>query len=218
MDTNQDETRRSAATDSCAAHHAVACGAVTRHRSGPRGGVIRLLGFGLLVGALGFFAGRAMAHDGGFGGRFFGGDPDRAEARIEKMARHLAVEADATPAQQEKLAEIARAAAKDVAPLREKMRGHREKTMALLAAPSIDRAAVEALRAEQMADADALSRRIAQAAADAAEVLTPEQRQKLAAHMAEKRSRHGRHGRGGGDDGEGRGPWSIEGEHGKPRG
>ncbi len=43
---------------------------------------------------------------------------------------------------------------------------------------AIDRAAIEAFRAEQLALADAASKRFAQAVGDAAEVLTPDQRQK----------------------------------------
>ena len=65
MEDKRDETRTTEATGACGKHHAIA-----RRHGGPRGGVIRLLSFGLLLGALGFFAGRAMAHDGGSGGRF----------------------------------------------------------------------------------------------------------------------------------------------------
>ena len=57
----------------------------------------------------------------------------------------------------------------------------------LLTQPSVDRAAIEAFRAEQIALADAASKRIAQALADAAEVLTPEQRRKIDDHLAARR-------------------------------
>jgi len=50
----------------------------------------------------------------------------------------------------------------------------------LLVKPDLDRAAIEAFRAEQMGLADAFSRRIAQALGDVAEILTPEQRRKIA--------------------------------------
>jgi Spy/CpxP family protein refolding chaperone len=49
-----------------------------------------------------------------------------------------------------------------------------------LTAPTIDRTAIERLRAEQIALADTASKRIAQALADATEVLNPEQRRKIA--------------------------------------
>ncbi len=46
--------------------------------------------------------------------------------------------------------------------------------------PAIDRAAIEKLRADQLANMEALSKRMSEAIGDAAEVLTPEQRKKLA--------------------------------------
>jgi Spy/CpxP family protein refolding chaperone len=49
----------------------------------------------------------------------------------------------------------------------------------LLTAPSIDRAKLEALRAEQIKSFDAASQRLVTVVADAAEVLTPEQRAAL---------------------------------------
>ena len=49
-----------------------------------------------------------------------------------------------------------------------------------MTAPTIDRTAIERLRAEQIALAETASKRIAQALADAAEVLNPEQRKKVA--------------------------------------
>jgi len=59
----------------------------------------------------------------------------------------------------------------------------------LMSQPVIDRAAVEQLRATQMAALDAASKRLTLAFEDASEVLTPEQRQKLIAshhHMGDK--------------------------------
>ena len=63
--------------------------------------------------------------------------------------------------------------------MREKAQSARQRGRELLTQPTVDRAAIEALRAEQMALADAASKRFAQALGDAAEVLTPEQRRKL---------------------------------------
>jgi len=59
----------------------------------------------------------------------------------------------------------------------------------LLAAPTIDRAALEQVRVAQMQSADARSRRTLQAMADAAEVLTPEQRAKAAERMRRRMER-----------------------------
>ncbi|VCU08071.1 hypothetical protein RHODGE_RHODGE_01138 [Rhodoplanes serenus] len=100
------------------------------------------------------------------------------------MVRHLAVELDASTEQQEKLRTIVRAAVKDVLPVREKMRAARGQARDLLLAQTVDRAGIEKLRAEQMALADATSKRVAQALGDAAEVLTPEQRRKLEDRMS----------------------------------
>ena len=141
------------------------------------------------------FGGYAWAHGGhgGWhrGGGFMGGsmDPAKTDQRIERMVKHMAVEVDATPEQQAKLTEIAKAAAKDLRPLREKARDARRQGMQLLAAPTIDRGAIERLRAEQIQAADAASKRLTQALSDTAEVLTPAQRQKLAERMQRRHSR-----------------------------
>ena len=68
----------------------------------------------------------------------------------------------------------------------------RKRAVELLAEPTVDRAAIEALRAEQVARADAASKRLARALGDAAEVLTPEQRKQLAERIEEMRERRGR--------------------------
>jgi Spy/CpxP family protein refolding chaperone len=62
--------------------------------------------------------------------------------------------------------------------MREKGQVARARAAELLIQPKVDRAAIEAFRAEQLALAEAASKRLAQAVGDAAEVLTPEQRQK----------------------------------------
>ncbi|MBI5111575.1 MAG: Spy/CpxP family protein refolding chaperone [Rhodovulum sp.] len=123
----------------------------------------------------------------GWGGGPFGRgafDPAQAEQRADRMVRHLAVELDASTEQQEKLRTIVRAAVKDVLPVREKMRTARGQARDLLLAQTVDRAGIEKLRAEQIALADATSKRVAQALGDAAEVLTPEQRRKLEDRMS----------------------------------
>jgi Spy/CpxP family protein refolding chaperone len=146
-----------------------------------------------LIGGLAAGAGlTAWAHGGGHRGWHGGGGEGFSEERIERMVKHFGVEVDATEEQKVKLTEIAKAAAKDLQPLREKVREARKQGMELLAAPTIDRGAIEQLRAEQIRAADAASRRMVQALADVAEVLTPEQRQKLAERMQKRRGwRHG---------------------------
>lgn len=123
---------------------------------------------------------------------FFGQafDPAAVEDRADRMVRHLAIEVDATPEQQERLRGIVRSAVRDLLPLREKAMSTRQRGRELLTATTIDRAAIEALRADKMALADQATRRFSQALADAASVLSPEQRRKLAERVDRWRSFH----------------------------
>jgi periplasmic protein CpxP/Spy len=107
-------------------------------------------------------------------------DPVEIEHRVERMIKHFAIEVDATVDQQAKLITIAKAATGDLLPLRDKAQANRRQGLALLAAANVDRAAIERLRTEQMGLAETASKRIAQALADAADVLTAEQRKEIA--------------------------------------
>ncbi len=68
-------------------------------------------------------------------------------------------------------------------PLRMKMHEARKQGAALLAAETIDRAAIESFRAQQLQMAETASKRFSQALADVAEVLTPAQRKDLARRL-----------------------------------
>jgi Spy/CpxP family protein refolding chaperone len=129
-------------------------------------------------------------HRGGFaGGPFHMGapfEPANAEERVDRMVRHLAIEIDATTEQQDKLRSIVKGAVRDLLPLRQKTQSAHERVHALLTQPAVDRAAIEAVRAEHMALADEASRRVARAFGDAAEVLTPEQRRKIDSHFGHR--------------------------------
>ena len=121
---------------------------------------------------------------------FMGGrlDPAQAEDRADRLVRHFAIEIDATPQQQERLREIAKTAVKDLIPLREQAQARRERARTLLTQSTVDRAAIETFRADQMTLADTASKRIAQALADAADVLTPEQRRKIDERIMARRA------------------------------
>jgi protein CpxP len=143
----------------------------------------------LAAGLTGAFAGSAFSRGYGFGfgpggwhGRGFMGSMDAAqiEDRADRMVRHLAIEIDATAEQQEKLRAVVKSAVKDLLPMRDQAQAARLRGRELLVRPDLDRAAIEAFRTEHMALADAFGRRLAQALADAAEILTVEQRRKIA--------------------------------------
>jgi Spy/CpxP family protein refolding chaperone len=77
--------------------------------------------------------------------------------------------------------------------MREKAQAARTQARELLTQPSINRAEIERFRAEQLSLADAASRRFSQALADAAEILTPEQRRKINDHFTRERTWRGWH-------------------------
>jgi periplasmic protein CpxP/Spy len=153
----------------------------------------------LAVALSGAVASRAVSqhyyywHGPGFMGPGFMGpfDPARVEDGADRAIRHLAIEIDATTDQQEKLRAIVKGAVKDLLPMREKALAARQRGRVLLTQPTIDRVAIEALRAEQLALADTASKRFAQALGDASEVLTPEQRRKIDYRLTEFGERRG---------------------------
>ena len=124
----------------------------------------------------GFGHGFGHGHGGMMGESF---DPAQAEDHADRMVRHMAIELDATDAQQDKLRAVAKAAVKDLIPLREKVQSARLKARELLTQPTIDRAEIEKFRTEQVALADTFTKRVSQAIGDAADILTPDQRRKL---------------------------------------
>jgi Spy/CpxP family protein refolding chaperone len=112
-------------------------------------------------------------------GLFDGAIEALVEAHADRMIRHLSIDIDATADQQERLRAIVRDAIKDLLPVREKMRAARAAARQLLTEQTIDRAAIEKFRSDQIAIHDAASKRLVAAVADAGEVLTGEQRRKL---------------------------------------
>jgi Spy/CpxP family protein refolding chaperone len=116
-------------------------------------------------------------------GGHFGGGPFLTPGRIERMVDRLAWAVDASSEQKQKLRAIAQHTVDELAPLRERHLDGRRQMREVLAAPTIDRGRLEALRVEQMRLADEASRRIAASVADAADVLTPAQRAELARRL-----------------------------------
>ncbi len=152
--------------------------------------VIALLAVAVVAGLTGNMLttafGQGFAWHAWHGGAFMGAPltPAQIDDRIDRMTKHMAIEIDASADQQAKIASIAKAAVNDLRPLREKAQAARSQAIALLTAPTIDRSAIERLRAEQIGLAETASKRIAQAVADASEALNPDQRRKVADWIA----------------------------------
>lgn len=117
---------------------------------------------------------------------------DDREKQIKRMVGHLAVEIEASDEQKAQLVTLARSVIDELLPMRDKMKGSREEVIKLLSAPTIDRAALEALRKAKLGEADIASQSLVKAVADAAEILTAEQRATLVARIETFRSMRGR--------------------------
>ena len=102
-------------------------------------------------------------------------------AHIDKMLTAV----DATPDQRARFNAILGDAMRQMGPLHAGFGQTHAELHRLLLAPTIDRGALEQLRAAKIAELDQASRAMVKAFADAAEVLTPEQRAKVGRLMAE---------------------------------
>ena len=144
---------------------------------------------GLLAATAGMagIAGAALAQRGGamhaMHGHAMGSmDPAAMEAQFDQ---HIAAMVpDATDDQKARLKTLMGAFHAELGTVHNQFREAHVRAHALLLAPTVDRAGLETLRAQQMSALDAESRRMFATLADAAEVLTPEQRQRFAAQMA----------------------------------
>lgn len=142
----------------------------------------------LLVGALLVGIGGVVGFAGGVGSApaiFYYGikhhkfDAERITARVDRRVEKVLSRVDATAEQKQQVSEIAKSAVNDLAALGFKPWEMRGKVVELLGAETIDPAAFEAMRAEQIGKMDVASKRAVQAITDAAVVLTPEQRREL---------------------------------------
>lgn len=134
-----------------------------------------LLGSALVAGAGAFAIDRHQEMQ-----AMHGGDP---AAHVDHMLKHLYVELDATDAQKARIDPLVKQAMQDLKPLHVQLRDAHAKVLQTLTQPTVDRAALEASRAQALQLADQASKRLVQLVADVGDVLTPAQRQKLADHL-----------------------------------
>jgi Spy/CpxP family protein refolding chaperone len=137
-----------------------------------------------LAAVIGIGAVVAVAQGGGWKGGMGHMGAHFAEHRVGVMLDEI----DASAEQETKIWAIIDRTRSELRPMGREFRQTREEVATLLAAPTIDKAAVEKLRAERIAAIDEASKKAVAAVVEAAEVLTPEQRTKLVEEMKE---RHG---------------------------
>jgi Spy/CpxP family protein refolding chaperone len=106
---------------------------------------------------------------------------------------HLLDMVNATDAQRSQIDAIFKAARQDLSAQHDAGKKLHEQMLALYTATNIDAAAIEALRVQMSAQHETVSKRLSQASIDAARVLTPEQRAKIADIIKKRQARMAAH-------------------------
>jgi protein CpxP len=104
---------------------------------------------------------------------------------VDHMLKHLYVEIDATDAQKAQITPLVKQAVNDLLPMHTQLQAAHGQAIQALTQDTVDRAALEAARVAHLQLADQASKRLTQLLADVDEVLTPNQRTALAAHLKE---------------------------------
>ncbi len=111
------------------------------------------------------------------------GREQMGQRMVERRTSHLLDAIEATPEQRSKIMAIAKAAHKDIAPLREQQREDRKRARELMLAPTIDATAIEKIRQDQSKRQDQMSLRRTSAMLESMQLLNPAQRTQLAERM-----------------------------------
>jgi protein CpxP len=119
-------------------------------------------------------------HHGMTGGSFSAAD---ASAHVDHMLKHLYVEIDATDAQKAQITPLVKQALNDLLPMHTQLQAAHGQAIQALTQNTVDRTALEQARVAHLQLADQASKRLTQLLADVDEVLTPDQRAALAAHL-----------------------------------
>jgi len=141
-----------------------------------------LAGAALVAGVAGLARSEAMS---GWHRGMMDGTHSAAEvsAHVDHMLKHFYVEVDATDAQKSQIGPLVKQAVNDLMPLHSQLQSAHNQALLALEQPTVDRASLEAARAEHLQLADDASKRIVQLLGDVGDILTPAQRQVLAQHL-----------------------------------
>lgn len=104
---------------------------------------------------------------------------------IEKVIAHVVP--DGSEQQKAELGRIVKVALQDLRPIYEQNKAIKDRIKTILQQPQLDRNAMEQWRQDEMRLADNASKRVMQAVADCGDILTPEQRVKLAQQLERRR-------------------------------
>jgi Spy/CpxP family protein refolding chaperone len=104
-------------------------------------------------------------------------------AHVDQMLKHLYVEIDATDAQKAQITPMVKQAVSDLLPLHTQLQAAHTQAVQGLTMSPVDRTALEAARVTHLQLADQASKRLVQLMADVSDLLTPAQRDALAAHL-----------------------------------
>jgi periplasmic protein CpxP/Spy len=134
----------------------------------------------LLAGGASVYAHAHPGPGGWFGAGHGRVDPSLAGGRAAFATDWILHRIDASEEQRQQVQAIVQAAVKDLLPMRDQHLQYRQALREALTQPAINRDTLAEIRRAELQLADVASSRLVEAIAGAAEVLTPEQRAKLA--------------------------------------